>query len=88
MAHIDGDAGPVPGGGVLVCLGVPKAQEEGGLEEGGPVGCVVVHGLVFFLLRSCIRVERGEDVPLRMSTWLLSSLSGTHSPHFGISVSE
>lgn len=47
MTHVDGNSGPVPGGGMLVCFGVPEAEEEGGLEEGGSVGCVVVHGLFF-----------------------------------------
>lgn len=54
LAHVDGDSGPVPGGGVLVCFGVPEAEEEGRLKEGGSVGCVVVHGLFFF--RFCTNV--------------------------------
>jgi len=56
LAHVDGDAGPVPGGSMLVCFGVPESQEEGGLEEGGSVGCVIVHGL--FLLGSVLGLKK------------------------------
>lgn len=62
LAHVDGDAGPVPGGCMLVCLRVPEAEEEGGLEEGDSVGGVVVHGL-FFISVFCIRVWVTEEYP-------------------------